>query len=100
MPLIVSLGCILLHMTPEECVTATTINPAASLHLDAEMGTLHAGKRADFVVLDLESYKQLGYAFGGNPVVMTVKGGVPVVTHLQDWDRGPWTPAPVDACGP
>jgi len=75
MPLIVSLACVLLHMTPAECLCATTINPAASLGLDAEVGTLHPGKRADFVALDLPSWKGLGYVFGGNPVLMTVKDG-------------------------
>ncbi len=75
MPLIVTLACVLLHMTPAECLCATTINPAASLGLDGEVGTLHPGKRADFVALDLPSFEGLGYVFGGNPVLLTVKDG-------------------------
>ncbi|MGA0060366.1 MAG: imidazolonepropionase [Planctomycetota bacterium] len=78
MPLIVTLACVLLHMGPEECIVATTINPAASLGLDADIGTLHVGKQADFVALDLPSHRALGYAFGGNPTVVTVKRGEPV----------------------
>jgi imidazolonepropionase len=78
LPLIVTLACVLLHMRPEECITAITINPAASLGLDREVGSLHVGKRADLVALDLPSWKGLGYVFGGNPAVMTVKDGVPV----------------------
>lgn len=84
MPLIITLACVLLNMTVEECVHAVTINPAASLHLDSEVGTLHDGKRADLAVLDLPSHRALGYAFGGNPVVMTIKDGVPVVTNVAD----------------
>lgn len=85
MPLIISLGCIALRMTPEECVVATTLNPAASLHLDAEVGSLHPGKRADFAVLALPTYRALGYTLGGNPVAMTVKDGVPVVVQQEEW---------------
>jgi len=81
MPLIITLACVLLHMTVEECICATTINPAASLHLDREIGTLHDGKRADLVVLDIPTYRALGYVFGGNPVVMTVKDGTIVYTN-------------------
>ncbi|MGE0145409.1 MAG: imidazolonepropionase [Planctomycetota bacterium] len=78
MPLIATLACVLYGMTPAECLVAMTINPAASLHLDAELGTLHDGKRADFVALDLPSWSGLGYVFGGNPARMTVKDGVVV----------------------
>lgn len=84
MPLIITLGCILLHMTPEECIHAATINPAASLHLDAEVGSLHVGKRADMVVLDLPSYRALGYQMGGSRVVMTIKDGEPVVVNTHE----------------
>ncbi len=84
MPLIITLACVLLHMTVEECICATTINPAASLHRDAEIGTLHDGKRADFAVLDLPGYQALGYKFGGNPVVMTVKDGAVVNVNMRE----------------
>ncbi len=84
MPMIITLACVLLHMTPEECIHACTINPAASLHLDNRIGTLHPGKQADMVVLDMPSYKSLGYKFGGNPVVMTIKNGVPVNVNMTE----------------
>jgi len=84
MSFIITLGCILLKMTPEECLHAATINPAASLGLDGEIGTLHPGKRADMAVLDLESYRALGYQMGGNRVVMTVVGGEPVMVNTHD----------------
>lgn len=84
MPFVLSLGCILLKMSIEECITATTINPAASLRLDEEVGTLHPGKRADFAILDVESYRALGYTLAGNPVVMTVKDGTPVAVNTHE----------------
>jgi imidazolonepropionase len=84
MPLIITLACVLLKMTPEECIHATTINPAASLGLDDRVGTLHDGKRADLCVMDLPSYRALGYQMGGNRVVMTVVGGEPVMVNSHD----------------
>ena len=71
-------------MSAEECVVASTINPAFSLQLDHEVGTLHPGKRADLCVLDIPSYEALGYTMGGNPVAMTIKDGVPVLANVAD----------------
>ncbi len=85
-PLLLSLACVLLQMTPQECIHAVTINAAASLQLDAEIGTLHAGKRADLVALDLPSFEGLGYVFGGNPVAMTIKDGRVVATNTCELD--------------
>ncbi|MEO0478282.1 MAG: imidazolonepropionase [Planctomycetota bacterium] len=75
MPLVCTLACVLLHMKPEECWTAVTINAAESLELDAEIGTLHDGKKADLVCLDFPSADGIGYVFGGDPVVRTLKAG-------------------------
>lgn len=84
MPMIITLACILLQMTPEECIHACTINPAKSLHLDDRVGSLHPGKSADLAVLDLPSYRALGYCFGSNPVVLTVKSGEPVFANVRE----------------
>ncbi|MBM4060523.1 MAG: imidazolonepropionase, partial [Planctomycetes bacterium] len=81
MTLIQTIACAQMKMTAEEVITAATINPAFSLRLDAECGTLHPGKRADLCVLDLPSWRAVGYAFGGNPVVMTVAAGEVVVAN-------------------
>lgn len=84
MTLIHTIACTQMKMSVEECIVASTINPAFSLQLDHEVGTLHPGKRADLCVLDLPSYQALGYAFGSNPVAMTIKDGVPVVANVAD----------------
>ncbi|HEX6811298.1 MAG TPA: imidazolonepropionase [Planctomycetota bacterium] len=89
MPLIATLACTQMKMSAEEVITAATINAAYSLQLDREVGTLHPGKRADLCVLDLPSWRGIGYSFGGNPVAMTIKNGVSVVANVvernPDW---------------
>ncbi|MEC8251660.1 MAG: imidazolonepropionase [Planctomycetota bacterium] len=84
MTMIHTIACTQMKMSVEECIVASTINPAFSLQLDHEVGTLHPGKRADLCVLDVPSHQALGYAFGGNPVAMTIKDGVPVVANVAD----------------
>lgn len=86
MTLIQTLACVQMRMTAAEVITAATINPAFSLQLDGEVGTLHPGKRADLCVLDIPSWEAIGYALGGNPVAMTVKDGVPIVANVTERD--------------
>ena len=64
MPMILSLACTQMKMTPAEAITATTINAAYSLGRGDEIGSLEKGKRADFVIHDCEDYRELAYFFG------------------------------------
>lgn len=86
LPMIATLARIHYGFTPEECLNAITRNPAASLGLSHERGTLHEGKACDFVALDLEDFALFGYEFGQNPVAMTVKDGLPVALNTSDVD--------------
>lgn len=86
MTLIQTIACLQMKMMAEEVITAATINPAFSLQLDGEVGTLHPGKRADVCVLDIPSWRAIGYAFGGNPVAMTIKNGTPIVANITERD--------------
>lgn len=74
MPFVMSLGCIQMAMTAAEAIVASTINPAYSLGLGSELGSLEAGKRADFVVFDLEDPKELPYWIAA-PIVHAVYVG-------------------------
>ena len=51
-------------MTPAEAVTAATVNAAYSLGRGDRVGSLEAGKRADFVIHDCGDYRELAYFFG------------------------------------
>jgi imidazolonepropionase len=64
MPMVLSLACTQMKMTPAEAVAAATINAAYSLGRGDEIGSLEKGKRADFVIYDCEDYRELAYFFG------------------------------------
>ena len=63
-PMILSLACTQMKMTPAESITAATINAAYSLQRGAEIGSLEPGKRADFVIHDCADHRELAYFFG------------------------------------
>ena len=64
LPIIMSIACTQMKMTPAEAVTACTINAAYSLGRGDEIGSLEKGKRADFVIHDASDYRELAYWFG------------------------------------
>jgi imidazolonepropionase len=64
MPMILSLACTQMKMTPAEAISAATINAAYSLGRGNEIGSLEKNKRADFVIHDCEDYRELAYFFG------------------------------------
>ncbi|HKE59759.1 MAG TPA: amidohydrolase family protein, partial [Pyrinomonadaceae bacterium] len=64
MLMILSLASTHLKMTPAESITAATINAACSLGRGEQLGSLEAGKIADFVIHDCDDYRQLAYFFG------------------------------------
>ncbi len=64
MPMILSLACTQMKMTPAEAITAATFNAACSLGRGHEIGTLERGKLADFVIHDCSDYREIPYFFG------------------------------------
>jgi imidazolonepropionase len=75
MPETIAFACSLYGMTPLEALTAATANPAWVLGIDAQLGTLEPGKRADLVLLDGPSFAHVPYRPGHDPVLTTVIGG-------------------------
>jgi imidazolonepropionase len=62
-------------MSAAECLVAATLNAACSLGLGDRLGSLEAGKRADFLLLDLPNHMHLVYELGRNPVRTVVVEG-------------------------
>src|SRR5438876_10324732 len=63
-PMILSLACAQMKMSPAEAITAATINPAHSLNRGDTIGSLEAGKLANFSIFDCENYRELAYWLG------------------------------------
>jgi len=75
MPIVLSLACNQLRMTPAEAIAAATINGAVALGRDNKIGSLEEGKQADLAVYEVEDYREIPYYFGMNLCWMTMKGG-------------------------
>lgn len=75
MPLVMSLACTRLHMTPAEALVAATINAAWAIGEAAEIGSLEVGKRADIVMFDVPNYRQIPYRMGSTIVSTVIKDG-------------------------
>lgn len=74
-PLMLSLGTLYMGMTPEEALTAVTLNSAAALERAERIGSIEEGKEADLILIDAPSYRFLTYHFGMNLVTTTLKKG-------------------------
>jgi len=75
MPMMMTIACTQMHVTPEEAITAATLNGAAALGLSAEIGSIEVGKRADLILAGVPDYRFLAYHFGENHVRTTITNG-------------------------
>lgn len=75
-PLLLTLACTQLKMTPEEAVNAVTLNGAAAMELEQELGTIAVGKKANLIITQpMDSLAYIPYNFGNNPVRTTILNG-------------------------
>ena len=75
MPMIMTIACTQMGMTPEEAITAATINGAAALKMSDRVGSIEVGKQADIILYDAPNYRYIPYHFGSNLVVKIIKKG-------------------------
>src|SRR6476619_5929611 len=64
MPMVLSLACTQMKISPSEAITASTVNAAYSVNRGDRIGSLEPGKLANFVIFDCEDYRELAYWFG------------------------------------
>ncbi len=78
MPFVLSLACIYMGMTPQEAITAATINSAYAMGLSDQLGSITPGKEASFFITEpVKSPAYLPYAFGSRIIKQTYIKGKP-----------------------
>ncbi len=75
MPFVFGLSVMNMGLTPEEALTAATLNAAYAIGMADRAGSLDKGKQADFLILDGESPAILAYHAGVSPVIEVYKKG-------------------------
>jgi imidazolonepropionase len=75
LPLVMSLACTLLRMSPAEALVASTLNPAWVLERHDRVGRLAPGYDGDVVLLDADDWRHVAYHLGGPVVSAVFKGG-------------------------
>ena len=74
LPVVCTLACTQLRLTPEEALAACTVNAAHVLGL-ADRGRIAAGHRADLVLLDAPDWRHLAYHLAGDVVRTVIREG-------------------------
>jgi imidazolonepropionase len=82
-PLVAALAALYMNLSPEEIVTALTINGAAALGRAEIVGSIDPGKQGDVVILENPSYRFIPYHIGVSTVEKVIKGGVLVFDKLK-----------------
>jgi imidazolonepropionase len=78
-PLLLTLVCTQMKMLPEEAINAVTLNGAAALELQDELGSIATGKRANLIITKpMPSAAYIPYDYGNNPVERLIVDGRPV----------------------
>ena len=75
--LAMNLACLKYKMTPEEMLTAVTLNAAAAIDRADKIGTAEVGKQADLIIWEAPDLDFLGYRMGSNLVSVVFRGGMP-----------------------
>jgi len=75
LPLVCSLACTQLHLSPEEALTAVTVNAAHVLGLAHDRGRIAPGLRADLLLVGAEDWRHLAYHLAGDVVAHVVQAG-------------------------
>jgi imidazolonepropionase len=75
LPMVMSIACIQMRMTPTEVLVAATANAAAAINRQNRIGAIQVGMQADLVVLDVPNHNRWLYEPGRNCVRAVLKKG-------------------------
>jgi imidazolonepropionase len=81
LPLVCSLACTRLHLSPAEALAAVTVNAAHVLGCASDRGRIAPGLRADLLLIDAPDWRYLAYHLAGDIVAAVIRGGV--VAHQR-----------------
>ncbi len=70
-----NLACVRFGLSPEESLRGASLNAARALGIDARVGSLEVGKRADLALWDIEHPAELAYWVGGRLCRRVYKSG-------------------------
>jgi imidazolonepropionase len=82
-PLAAALAALYMQLSPEEIVTALTLNGAAAVGRAERIGSLEPGKQGDLVLLEHPSYRFIPYHLGVSTVEKVIKRGGVVFDNLN-----------------
>lgn len=74
--LAMSLSCLYYRLTPEEVLTAVTLNGAAAMGLAGRLGSVEPGKQCDLALWDAPDLNYLCYRMGSNLCTSVIKNAV------------------------
>lgn len=66
-------------MTPQEVISAMTINSAYAINRGNTVGSIEKGKKADIIIMDAPNENYIVYHFGINHVLTVIKDGKIVI---------------------
>jgi imidazolonepropionase len=76
LPLVCSLACTRLHLSPAEALSAVTVNAAHVLGCTHDRGRIAVGLRADLVLIEAPDWRYLAYHLAGDLVAAVIRGGL------------------------
>lgn len=75
LPLVMTVACLSLKLTPSEALAAVTINAATALGIADEVGSIESGRQADLAIWDVPTHRQIPYWPAADIVRTVVKRG-------------------------
>jgi imidazolonepropionase len=82
LPLVMTVACLELKLSPSEALAAVTVNAAFALGIGDQVGAIETGKQADLAVWRVPSHRQIPYWPAADLVRAVVKRGRVVLERL------------------